>query len=138
VILGQYLGQSIDVGPAMTAKILKENGQYVHQTTLRALTADELASPEEIKEREQFDTSITTKLGPSSTINDFKDNNNIETLMYDLYADDDDGENQHAVEREEVTEESIDQYDDADVSLPRGDTTISGRSRDGNKNLMAL
>ena len=32
-VLGRYLGPSIDVGPAMTAKMLKENGQVVHRST---------------------------------------------------------------------------------------------------------
>ena len=31
--LGQYLGVAIDVGPAMTAKILKANGQVVYRST---------------------------------------------------------------------------------------------------------
>ena len=30
-VLGRYLGPSFDIGPAMTAKILKKNGEYVHQ-----------------------------------------------------------------------------------------------------------
>ena len=38
LVLGRYLGPSTDIGPAMTAKILKQNGQYVHRTTFRGLT----------------------------------------------------------------------------------------------------
>jgi hypothetical protein len=34
IVLGQYLGQAIDVGGMMTAKILKENGQLVYRSTL--------------------------------------------------------------------------------------------------------
>ena len=30
LVLGRYLGPSIDVGPALTAKILKSNGEVVH------------------------------------------------------------------------------------------------------------
>jgi hypothetical protein len=30
--LGRYLGVAIDVGPAMTAKILKANGQVIHRS----------------------------------------------------------------------------------------------------------
>jgi hypothetical protein len=37
-VLGRYLGPSEDVGPAMAAKILKENGQAVMRTTYRGLT----------------------------------------------------------------------------------------------------
>ena len=40
--LGRYLGPSIDVGPAMTAKMLKANGQLLHRMTYHALTDREL------------------------------------------------------------------------------------------------
>ena len=40
-VLGRYLGPSIDIGPAMTAKILKANGQVVHRSTYRSLTDQE-------------------------------------------------------------------------------------------------
>ena len=33
LVLGRYLGPSIDVGPALTAKILKQNGEVVHRST---------------------------------------------------------------------------------------------------------
>ena len=38
--LGHYLGPSIDIGPAMTAKILTQNGQLLHGATYRSLTPD--------------------------------------------------------------------------------------------------
>ena len=40
--LGHYLGSSVDVGPAMTAKILTENGKVLHSSTYRSLTSDDL------------------------------------------------------------------------------------------------
>ena len=40
--LGCYLGPSIDINQAMTAKILTENGQVLHRSTYRLLTPDEL------------------------------------------------------------------------------------------------
>jgi hypothetical protein len=39
----RYLDPSTDIGPSMTTKILKGNGQYHHRTTLRGLTEDEAA-----------------------------------------------------------------------------------------------
>ena len=36
-VLGRYFYPSFDVGPAMTAKILKQNGEYIHSFTLRHL-----------------------------------------------------------------------------------------------------
>jgi hypothetical protein len=38
LVLGRYLGPSIDVGPAMTAKILKANGVIVHRSSYWSLT----------------------------------------------------------------------------------------------------
>ncbi len=35
--LGRYLGPAINIGSALTAKILKQNGQYVCRSTLRHL-----------------------------------------------------------------------------------------------------
>ena len=37
-VLGRYLGPAINVGPALTAKILKANGEVVYRSTYRALT----------------------------------------------------------------------------------------------------
>ena len=34
-VLERYLGPAIDVGPAMTAKILKSNGEVIHRSTYR-------------------------------------------------------------------------------------------------------
>ena len=40
--LGHYLGPNIDVGPALTAKILTKNAQVLHRSTYRSLTPDQL------------------------------------------------------------------------------------------------
>ena len=54
-VLGRYLGPSVDIGPAMTAKFLKHNGQVIHTSTYRSLTTDEMTSTEETKRHEAFD-----------------------------------------------------------------------------------
>ena len=50
-VLGRYQGPSIDIGLAMTAKILKANGKVIHTSTYRSLTPDEMAQADEVKER---------------------------------------------------------------------------------------
>ena len=40
LVLGRYCGPSIDVGPAITDKILRKNGQQVHRYTYSELTPD--------------------------------------------------------------------------------------------------
>jgi hypothetical protein len=39
--LGRYLGSAIDIGSALTAKILKQNGKYVCRLTLHHLMPEE-------------------------------------------------------------------------------------------------
>ena len=65
--LGRYCGPSIDVGPELTSKILRKNGQQLHSFTCRALTPDELVNPDDIKARDEFDTAIGDKLGPTAS-----------------------------------------------------------------------
>ena len=48
-VLGRYLGPSFDIISAMTANILKKNGEYVHSSTYRSLANDKLSDPLEIK-----------------------------------------------------------------------------------------
>ncbi len=45
LVLRKYLGPSIDVGPAMTAKILTPTGKVVHCSTYRPLSPEELVDP---------------------------------------------------------------------------------------------
>ncbi len=47
LVLGKYLGPSIDIGPTMTAKILTPTGKVVHRSTYRQLTPEEFAYPVE-------------------------------------------------------------------------------------------
>ena len=61
--LGRYLGPSIDVGPAMTAKILTENGQVLHRSTYQFLTPDELLDKDGSDAQEHFMTRVYDKLG---------------------------------------------------------------------------
>jgi hypothetical protein len=71
IVLGRYLGPALDVGSALTAKILKENGQIVYRSTLRQLTPDELIDTVHIALRETFDQKILQALGPSAKWDDF-------------------------------------------------------------------
>jgi hypothetical protein len=71
--LGIDLGTAIDIGPAMARKILKKNGSVMYRTSVRPLTPDEIQSPTEQKEREEFDIAIENKFGASTDNSDFKD-----------------------------------------------------------------
>ena len=123
--LGRYLGPSIDIGPAMTAKILKGNGQVVHRTTYRGLTPEEQDDPNHQRLRESFDKEVTGKLGPKMSPHDLTDAD-ADTPEYETYADDHEGEHAHPIE-EDTTPEESDEYVNAEVSLPKDGSMLSGR-----------
>ena len=87
LVLRMYCGPSIDDGPALTAKILINNGQQFHRFIYRALTPDELVNPVDIKARDEFYTAIEKKLGPLALAKDFESNPEIFTPTLDRYED---------------------------------------------------
>jgi hypothetical protein len=126
LILGRYLGPSTDIGPAMTAKILKGNGQYQHRTTLRGLTDDEVRDPAEIKARQEFTAEIERRLGPNAKPEDFDDEPDIELANYDLYEDDEQ-EPDVAQDRDDIPDDSYDNYIGAELTLQKGDEVTTAR-----------
>jgi hypothetical protein len=69
--LGRYLGPAIDIGLALTAKILKQNGQYVCCSTLRHLTLEETLCMVQIAAQLHFANMIAKHIGPKSVPGDF-------------------------------------------------------------------
>jgi hypothetical protein len=132
-LVGRYIGPSVDIGPAMTAKVLKLNAQVIHTSTYRSLTPDEIAQPEEIKSREDFDKRIAQKLGKSTQPEEIEPDV-VETPMFERYEDDHDREVKQSPDRdneEEVTapEETDDYLGAEEVLLLLGDKMITGRVR---------
>jgi hypothetical protein len=50
--LGRDLVAAIDIGPAMTRKILKKNGMVMFRSSVRSITLDEIQFQAELKERQ--------------------------------------------------------------------------------------
>ena len=125
MILGRYLGPSIDIGPAMTAKILKANGEVLHRSTYRELTPEELVDENLNKEKEAFDKAVHERYGPAMTAKDLVEED-IETPTFDLYEDDD-GERHEHCEEADVTPEEGDQYVNAEVLMQKGDGFKTGK-----------
>jgi hypothetical protein len=69
--LGRYLGPAIDIGLALTAKILKQNSQYVCRLTLRHLTLDETLCKIQTAARIHFDNMVAKRIGPKSVPGEF-------------------------------------------------------------------
>ena len=124
--LGRYLGPALDVGSALTANILKANGQFVARSTLRHLTDVEIADPVHSQLRTSFDQSITNCLGPNCSIKDFPDPEDL-TPNLAFYDDDSfmDDPDKGTVEIM-PTPEVGDNYISAEVMLPKSGTMSRG------------
>jgi hypothetical protein len=131
--LGRDLVAAIDIGPAMTRKILKQNGSFIYRSSVRSLTQDEIQSPTEQRERQEFEIAIEEKFGPAVNKDDFQDDPDYEdfvTPAYDCYEDDevphskipdiDDTKKEHDVD-------TYDQYCGAHARVPIGDESRSGK-----------
>lgn len=119
--LGKYLGPSIDVGPAMTAKILKENGQVVDRSTLRRLTPAELIDADHCRRRDEFLEKIKSKLGPPAELADLgPDKLNLvqEPDTHEPWEDEDGPSFPELEEELEAAEAVGDFYVNAEVMLP--------------------
>ncbi len=110
LILGQYLGPATDVGSALTAKILKSNGQNVCRSTLRHLTVEETHCPIHLETRRVFDKIVASHLGPNATDQDFP--------AEDLTPDFDHYDNDHDLDPD---------HGDLEVTPEVGTTTLMQR-----------
>ena len=133
--LGRWLGPSIDIGPAMTSKVLKKNGQYIHTSMVRGMTDDEMHNPKNIKLMKEFDKAIEKRLGkPLSPEDMHRLDPEIVTPEYEFYEDDVEGTAQHVPDIDDATPEEGDQYIAAEVNLPvRGNLwtgTVKRQARD--------
>jgi hypothetical protein len=131
--LGRNLGAAIDIGPAMTRKILKQNGSVMFRSSVRPFTQDEIQSPTEKKEREVFDIAVEKKFGPAMNKDDFKDDPdyaNFVTPTYDCYEDDEVSPSKMP-EIDDIKKEhdvyTYYQYVGAHVRVPIGDEIRSGK-----------
>ena len=125
--LGRWLGPAIDVGPAMTGKILKPNGNTRYVSTYRALTPEEYETDEVKAKMEAFNTEIHKVLGPAATAEDVKDEfEDSETPIYEAYQDD---ETKPYIVPDRDEYQSFDKYIGAEVMLPHQNQVTSGKVR---------
>jgi hypothetical protein len=131
--LGRDLGAAIDIGPAMTRKILKNNGMVMYRSSVRSLTLDEIQSPTELNERQEFDTAIEETFGPAMNNNDFQDDSDYEdfvTPTFYCYEDDEVPPSKMPDIDDIKKEDDVDTYDQyvgAHVRVPIGNEITSGK-----------
>ena len=129
MVLGRDRGPAIDIGPAMTHKVLKANGKVVYQSPVLLLSPDKMADETMTKEREKFTTSIEKLFGVSFKYKDFSNDPELESLetpSCDPYEDSEGGQ-PPAIQDEdnEADPDTYDQYVGAEVVLPMEDTMMN-------------
>ena len=132
MILGRDLGPAIDIGPAMTRKVLKANGKVVYRSTVRGLTPDEMADETMTKERSKFDESVEQLLGDSFKYEDFSNDPELESLgtpSFEPYEDDEGRPVRTPEDDDEADPDTYDQYVGAEVVLPIGDKMMNAKVR---------
>jgi hypothetical protein len=127
------LGAAIYIGPTMARKVLKNNGTVMYRTSVRPLTHDEIQSPTEKKEREEFDIAIEKKCGASMDKSGFKDDPDYAdfvTPTYDCYEDDEVTPSKMPDIDDVKDDDGVDTYDQyvgTHVRVPIGDDILSGK-----------
>ena len=120
--LGRYLGLSIDIGPALMAKNIKEKGQIPHRSMNQALTQEEWKQEECKNEVSLLMESLHQTLGPCTVLRDLVKLGVEETPQYDPYKDESQNAEKFPMldEKPKVTPEWGDQYKITEILLPRG------------------
>ena len=132
---GRDLGPAIDIGPAMTRKILNKKGNVIYRSTVRSLTEDEKMDPDEIEERKEYNRTISKRFGGPLKIGDFKNDPELidmETPSFLPYEDDETKPNIQPDRddmKDDADPDTYDQYVGATVTLPRGDQNVAGKVR---------
>ena len=72
MIMGRYLGSNMDMGSAMTAKILKEYRDVMCRSTLRGLTSAKMENPVHIDSCRRFYELIGRKLVLNAVLTEFE------------------------------------------------------------------
>ena len=126
-VYGRWLGPADDVGPAMTSKILQQNGQVIYVSTYRPLTQEELRKPTEIDMRKLFDKDIGRRIGERTTSDNLESiDPDAVTSHYEYY--DDPYDPQFSIpDIDDATPEYNDNYIGAEVTLPLHGEKKSGK-----------
>ena len=126
-VYGRWLSPAMDIGPAMTSKVLKQNGQVLYTSTLRPMKPNKLNDPGEIKQWKEFDEAIKLKLGNPMSDQTLKELG-IETPEHERYADEYE-DSTPIPDIDDVTPEEANNYVGATVNLPVGGIMQAGRVR---------
>ena len=129
MFIGIWIVPAIDVGTAMTYKILRPDGGYVCRSTVRSWTSKEEANPVSMAKRVYFMNQLNSFIGHAAKLSDFPLNDL--TSEFEYYADGiEDGFEGTPDETKEApppTPEDSDNYVGSILQLPRGQGLSQGR-----------
>ena len=125
-VLGKWLGPALDIGPAMTAQILKRNGQIIYTSSYRHLNDHELNDPKHLAMQKSFEIEINKRLGEPITEEDIKAiDPEALTPQYDPVDP-----TQSYPDIDDATPEYQDGYIGAEVNLPLQGTMVQGKVKE--------
>ena len=122
MFIGRWLGPAIDVGTAMTYKILSPDGGYVCRSTLRSWTSNEEDKPIRMDEHVSFMKQLNSCIGHAAKFSDFPLNDPTPEFEYyaDGIEDEFEGTSDEIKEAPPPTPEASDNYVGSRLQLPRG------------------
>ncbi len=142
LVLWKYLGLLIDIGPAMTAKILTLMGKVVHCSTYRLLMPKELADPVEQDRMEALLQAAEDLWGNRLVRGQLEEVGLIHTPDPQPYLDDQQTDKTFPTLKDEVTPKAGDEYIQASIMLPQGNTfahgTVVSHKHDTEGNIIGL
>ena len=71
MFIGRWIGPAIDVGTAMTYKLLRPDGGYVCRSTLRSWTSNEEAKPVRMVKSVSFMNQLNSCICNAAKLSDF-------------------------------------------------------------------
>ena len=131
-VLGSYLGPEPDVGSMMTSKILRHTGDHIPRSNLLPLKDWEITDPDQIEQRHKFDRLVHDALGKPAVETDFPWE--FLTPINESHEDNDDvlegsADFEPLPDPEPLpTPEASDNYVNANVMLPLGDSVLRGHT----------
>ncbi len=124
--LGKYLGPAIDVGPAITAKILQHKGKVVYRSMYQPLTIEEQADSAVRQDLATFRETDEERLGTKLTHAKLEEVGIPDTPDYLPYSDGDQNKTMFPDLDEEVMPEVGNKYKQSSVMLPCGSQLMCG------------
>ena len=124
---GCYYGPAYDIGPAIYAKIVKENGEYSYHSNFRGLTAHKIADLVQSRLQKEFNRRIVINLGPKAKVWDFPDHQDTKTPHHGMYDNDDGVGVKPVPDCDDKGYQNFDNYLNAEVPLPLGEAQLTAK-----------